>query len=36
MVEGRIYGSDERAHLDLALTPDVVRTLRRIVGLYDG
>lgn len=35
-VEGRIYGSDERERLDLALTPDVVRALRRIVGLYDG
>jgi hypothetical protein len=34
-VEGRIYGSDERARLDLALTPDVVRTLRSIVRLYD-
>jgi hypothetical protein len=35
VVEGRIYGSDERARLDLALTPDVVRTLRSIVRLYD-
>jgi hypothetical protein len=35
-VEGRLYGSDERARLDLALTPDVVRTLRSIVRLYDG
>jgi hypothetical protein len=35
-IEGRVYGSDDRAHLDLALTPEVVRTLRRIVALYDG
>ena len=35
-IEGRVYGSDEHAHLDLALTPDVVRTLRSIVRLYDA
>jgi hypothetical protein len=36
VIEGRIYGSDDLARLDLALTPDVVRTLRRLVGLYDA
>jgi hypothetical protein len=35
-VEGRLYGSDLRAGLDLALTPDVVRKLRSILRLYDG
>jgi len=35
-VEGRLYGSDQRARLDLALTPDVVRKLRSILRLYDG
>jgi hypothetical protein len=35
-IDGRVYGSDERVHVDLALTPHVVRTLRRVVGLYDG
>ena len=35
-VEGRVYGSDERARVDVVLTPDVVRTLRRLVPLYDA
>jgi hypothetical protein len=35
-VEGRLYGSDLRVGLDLALTPDVVRKLRSILRLYDG
>jgi hypothetical protein len=35
-IEGRLYGSDERARLDLALTPDVVKKLRAILRLYDG
>lgn len=33
-VEGRVYGSDERVRLDLALTPDVVARLRALVQLY--
>jgi hypothetical protein len=35
-VEGRVHGSDDRAHMDLVLTPDVVRTLRSVVRLYDA
>ena len=35
-IEGRVYGSDDPATLDLALTPDVVRTLRSVVRLYDA
>ena len=35
-VEGSVYGSDDRAHMDLVLTPDVVRTLRSVVRLYDA
>ena len=35
-VEGRVYGSDNRSHVDVVLTPDVVRTLRRLVRLYDA
>ena len=33
-VEGRVFGSDERAQLDLALTPAVVAKLRALVRLY--
>jgi hypothetical protein len=33
-VEGRVFGSDERVQLDLALTPAVVAKLRALVRLY--
>jgi hypothetical protein len=33
-IEGRVYGSDERVHLDLVLTPDVLDQLRAVVRLY--
>jgi hypothetical protein len=29
-----VHGSDERVHLDLALTPAVVAKLRALVRLY--
>jgi hypothetical protein len=35
-VDGRMYGSDDVARLDLVLTPDVVRALRSLVRLYDA
>jgi hypothetical protein len=33
-IEGRVYGSDRRARLDLALTPEAVRQLRFALRLY--
>jgi hypothetical protein len=33
-IEGRVYGSDERRRLDLALTPAAVRQLRSVLRLY--
>ena len=33
-VEGRVFGSDDRVQLDVALTPDVVARLRALVRLY--
>ena len=33
-VEGRVYGSDERVHLELVLTPDAVTQLRAVLRLY--
>jgi hypothetical protein len=33
-VEGRFYGSAERVHVDLALTPDAIRQLRSVLKLY--
>ena len=34
-VEGPVYGSDERVHVDLTLTPDVLEQLRSVLRLYD-
>jgi hypothetical protein len=34
-IRGQVWGSREHAHLDLALTPDVLRALRSVVALYD-
>jgi hypothetical protein len=33
-IEGRVYGSGERARLDLALTPEAVQQLRHALRLY--
>lgn len=33
-MEGRVYGSDERARFDLALTPAAVQQLRSVLRLY--
>jgi hypothetical protein len=33
-IEGRVYGSAEDAHLDLALTPSAVEQLRSVLRLY--
>lgn len=36
IVEGTVFGSDQRAHVELALTPETVDRLRRILGPAAG
>ena len=33
-IKGHVYGSDERVHVDLTLTPDARRQLRSVLTLY--